>query len=66
MSRIIWSEPDDWGGPTRNLPGPTEAQLAYIATLCREVGVDVYEFDPATVQEASEMIDELKEIAGWT
>lgn len=65
MSRVIWNDDFD-DQPRRNLPGPSDKQLAYIATLCREVGVDIYEFDPATVKEAAEMIDELKEAAGWT
>ena len=56
-------EPDsDWEGWGR---APTAKQIGYIETLCDELGMDCKTMLPESFDEASEMIDELKDELGW-
>ena len=48
-------------------PEPTEAQIDYIDSLFEKLNLHHSEIIwPATMKEASEMIDQLKEELGWT
>jgi len=62
MSRYD-DEPDEsWDGWNKT---PTASQIGYIETLCDELGFDYKTMLPESFDEASEMIDELKDELGW-
>ena len=48
-------------------PKPTQSQLDYIDSLYATLQLDGSDIiEPTTMQEASELIDQLKEELGWT
>lgn len=56
-------EPDgDWEGWGRT---PTASQISYIEDLCEKLGMDCKTLLPDSFEEASELIDELKDELGW-
>lgn len=44
---------------------PTAAQISHIEELCEELGIDCKTTMPDDFEEASDMIDEMREELGW-
>jgi len=53
---------DTWDSATN---APTASQLSNIEALCEELGYDYRVMVPDDFDEASEMIDEMREELGW-
>ena len=62
MSHFDGEQDDSWDGWGR---APTARQIAYIEDLCEELGLDCRTILPDNFEEASELIDELKDELGW-
>ena len=62
MSHYDDEPDDDWQGWGR---APTAAQISLIERLCEDLGYDCKTILPDTFDEASELIDEMKDELGW-
>ena len=63
MSRFKLVTEDPW--EHGKIPPATQKQIDFIDSLCGKLGYEYGDYEPRSVRDASEIIDELKGDLGW-